>query len=148
MRYAWEALLIILGLGCATPNGPNTLHWQPARPVPKWPADSRFWEPSDLEKSRAVEVARWHATQKLAISETAIAPMEIEFFASFWKRASKEGGPFEGAPFVVVGFFDPQQFPRNANGRRSWPLGGFPHYFSVTVDALRWKVISHYASDE
>jgi hypothetical protein len=52
----------------------------------------------------------------------------------------------EAGPTITVGFYDPEVYQPDADGRYPWPFGGAPHFFSITIDPVEWKVIGHYFS--
>ncbi len=47
---------------------------------------------------------------------------------------------------LTIAFFDPKAFPENGDGPSVWMDGGFPHFFTITVDMNTKEVIEHYAS--
>jgi hypothetical protein len=47
---------------------------------------------------------------------------------------------------LLISFYDPEVFQPLPSGHFGTMLGGFPSYFTVTVDVQTWQVVDHYAS--
>jgi hypothetical protein len=125
--------LTLLVSGCAFQKP-----WEAATSIPPASSGKTSWEPTDPEKFRAEGVARQFAHWHLSISGRLLVSMKTDFFCHFEA----------GKPIITVGFFDPRYFQPDSRGHFNHPLGGFPTYFSVDVDPIKWRVVSHYASPE
>jgi len=94
------------------------------------------WEPDARQASSAVSSAAEYAEERLAVNKSKLADME-----------TKTAGMFRNGRRVIhVEFYDPATFPDWE--RTAGVLGGFPNYFTVTVDAESQQVVRHYASRE
>ena len=138
MRFATPLLLFLL-CGCYRLRGPDTTAWPTATPhqMPT-PQGTKYWVPSALERKHGEELARWHARRRLRLSESQLSKMNTDFRA-FYNNEQ---------PVLTVGFFDPKYHKADDRGHYSWPLGGFPSFFSVDIDPKRWQTIGDYASPE
>jgi hypothetical protein len=132
---------LLLLCGCSSILEPNISYWKPAVAIPrKTSGSTKFWEPSDLDRRHAEDLARWYAINRLSVKVSQIRKMKTDCLP-FYKKEN---------PILVIGFFDPEYFTpiEGGGGHYSWPLGGFPAFFSVDVDPIKWRVIGHYASPE
>jgi hypothetical protein len=53
-----------------------------------------------------------------------------------------------GAQQLLIQFYDREVFHPLPSGGFEAMLGGFPSYFTITVDVQAWKGVHHYASPE
>lgn len=95
-----------------------------------------FWEPSSEQIEKAEVVA-----QKFAETELNV-PKDIR------KRAKSHSIGFyeDGRKIISIAFFDPEHFPNCENLVRV--LGGFPHYYTISIDSMKMKVVDSYACNE
>jgi hypothetical protein len=128
------ALLAIAFTGCAhTPKVVSS-----AEPIVWEKNSARRWIPSDSQKMHAEELARSYALKKLKISPEVLPTMKTDFLAT----------TSDGEPVLVVAFFDPRCHQPNSHGYYDWMFGGFPSFFTIYVDPVRWSVVDHYAEKE
>ncbi len=94
------------------------------------------WEPTSVQTLKAEEIAQRYAIDELGISETQLSRMKTEMTS--WKK--------DGTSLIYMQFFDPIHFPNweNIAGVR----GGFPAYFTISIDVESGCVIDHYASPQ
>jgi len=138
MQVAVLLVLLIL-CGCSTIQTPDTTSWKSANPIPMSTArGTKYWLPSDMDRRQAQDLARSYAQTHLRLKESQVRQMKNDFLAFYRKEQ----------PIIIVGFFDPRFHKPDDNGHYSWPLGGFPTFFSVDVDPINWKVVADYASPE
>lgn len=48
--------------------------------------------------------------------------------------------------YLMIAFFDSKRYPKKNERLSPWMLGGFPHFFTLTINMETKKVIKHYAS--
>jgi hypothetical protein len=90
------------------------------------------------DELRAERVARDYAVQFLRLSKSQVAKM----------KADLGGFSIDDGREMTIQFYDPKIIHPNADGF-IWAMdGGFPSYFSITVDVQKWQVVRHYASPE
>lgn len=95
----------------------------------------QYWEPSVGQTLKAEKTARRYAIAELGVSEKQVMKMETK--VTSWKT--------DEADIIGIGFYDPEHFP---NWGDISVLGGFPHYFRISVDSKTGTVVDHYASPE
>ena len=95
-----------------------------------------YWEPTVIEISKGEQIAKDYALKELDLSDTALLKMKTKIFA--WKENEVKN--------IKIDFYDVEFYPdwNKMSGLR----GGFPHYFSVYIDANNWIVTDHYACTE
>jgi len=101
------------------------------------PSKGQFWEPTAQEKSRAEQISRAYALSDLGLTTLQLKGMVAQF-TSWFENDS---------PIIYVQFFDPT-YRRPSPDLYEDMLGGFPTYFTVSVNAKSWTVVDHYASPE
>ena len=132
-RSTMRLLFLMLVLcGCAT--APKT-EWRVSQSEPR-NDDYRIWRPTAGECSRAEAAARLYAVPALRLSETHVAKMKADF----------TGIHRSGNRQLLIQFYDPERFQPLPSCGFEPMLGGFPSYFTVTVDVQIWTVVDHYAS--
>ena len=101
--------------------------------------DYRTWEPTSLQKSQAAQVTKTYAVDHLGLTTADLDKMVLQF----------AGGFQNGKMILRVDFFDPAYHePLPDIGLYETVRGGFPTYFSITVEPETWMVIAHYACEE
>jgi len=121
------ALLLIGVLGCKEKK-PTKIYTPENNP--------EFWTPTQKQISKAKEIASKYAVEKLKVSSKQMERMK--FNADGWLEDDRK--------ILYLQFFDPESYP-------DWEdiagmLGGFPSYFTISVDILNWTVVDHYACEE
>jgi hypothetical protein len=129
------AVVIIVLTGCSGIPKPNTASWDPA---PRDQSKGEFWNPTAEEKSRAVSLGRWFANKHLGLSKNDIEKMRTDFTG--WFRNDRT--------ILWIQFYDPEIHQPLPSGGFEAKSGGFPTYFTVSVDVENWIVVDHYASPE
>jgi len=94
------------------------------------------WDPTEEQLSLAEEIARKYALTELGLKEENLNHMKIQ--SRSWC--------IEGQEVVTFQFYDPEHFPDWEN--MAGVMGGFPYYFTITVDTNKGVVIKHYASTQ
>jgi hypothetical protein len=131
MRFVFLTLFLC---GCAAaPKAPAPSSQPVAQEV-----GYRFWSPTASERSRAEDIARRYAAPKLRLSEAHVAKMKTDSTGCY--RAGRRQ--------LFIQFYDPHVFQPLPSGGFEAMMGGFPSYFTVTVDVQDWAVVDHYASRE
>ena len=131
MRIVLIALLLS---GCTTAPTPDAASSQSGAPE----TDRRFWTATPTERSRAEDIARRYAVAALRLSQAHVAKMKTDC-SGHYKGAAKE---------LWIQFYDAEVFHPLPSGGFEAMVGGFPRYFTITVDVRAWKVVDHYASPE
>ena len=101
------------------------------------PSQAELWEPTDVIKAKAEQIGRSYALRKLDISKAQIDKMKPEFTG--WYK--------DGKQILWIQFYDPDIYQPLPEGLEAI-VGGFPTYFTISIDADSWKVVDHYASQE
>ncbi len=124
MRFFTTILIASLAAfgGCAQPRASQLAKYD--------------WQPTPEEVAGARKLAETFVTEHLDVARDELQMRKVSAF----------GMVRDGDRLIVLEFFDPQHFP-------DWEeiagvLGGFPWYFSVTVDLSRGEVVHHYASTQ
>jgi hypothetical protein len=140
-RFCMLARITILALllsGCSSPRNANTSALPSATPNPPSLAAAKFWTPSSFERSSAEGIASSYAFSDLGLSPEHIRKMNTNCIG--WHK--------DGRKELHIQFYDPDVFSPSADGFFEPMYGGFPSYFTVTVDVGKWRVVDHYASRE
>jgi len=128
-------LAVLLFAGCTTIPKPDSSAWPTST---RDSAKGQFWNPTAEEQSKAEELGRWFAYKHLGLSKTDIQKMRADFTGWF----------DNGKTILWVQFYDPAfHQPLSAGGLEGMD-GGFPTYFTVSVNVETWTVVDHYASEE
>ncbi|MBL7215898.1 MAG: hypothetical protein ISS71_09500 [Phycisphaerae bacterium] len=96
----------------------------------------KFWKPLPEQIQKAEIIAQKYAEIKLKV------PKDILERAKY----SAYGFYRDGRKIVYLEFFDPEFFPDWEN--KGGMLGGFPHYYCISVDCNKMKVVDSYACEE
>ena len=127
-------LMALVLCGCATPQAPDSGSPQLAAHV----GIQHSYSPTCSERSRAEAIARAFAMQTLGVSHDRVSRMRIH----------RSGGrEVSGNCLLYLQFYDPDVFQPMPSGGFVPVMGGFPDYFTVTVDVQSQTVVDHYASD-
>jgi hypothetical protein len=130
MKRTWSivtALACVLLGACVTRNAHTT-------------SDFRDVMPQEL--NRAVEVGKDFARTHLGLTKDALDKLTPDR-GMVMKKAGRDT--------ILLQFYDPTVFPAERHapqGRFIAMLGGFPSYFTVSIDAQTWQVVDHYACKE
>ena len=119
--------------GCASIPRPDTSTWAPSV---RDEANGEVWTPTSEEKIRADQLGRRFAYEDLGLSVSSINKMRSQFTGHFRS----------GKAVLYIQFYDPEYHRPLASGRIPSVWGGFPRYFTVSVDVEKWTVVEHYAS--
>lgn len=94
------------------------------------------WKPSVVQALKAEETAKKYALVELGVPDTQLSKMKTK--TTGWK--------IDATYVVKVSFYDTVHFPdwEENDGVR----GGFPYYFTITLDTETETVVGHYASPE
>ena len=134
MKY-WITVVMLVLAGCAGIPQPDTSSWLPTT---RDPAKGQFWDPTSEEQSRAEQLGRRFAYEKLGLSASDILKMRSDFIGWFEN----------GKTILHVQFYDPAYHQPLPDGGFEGMMGGFPTYFSVSVDVEEWEVVDYYADEE
>ena len=96
-----------------------------------------FWVPTKPEKARAETVGRAYGEKELALKPDQLEAMIMD--------ANPTGYYMNDMRVLLMQFYDPRVLHPDPHGVLPALRGGFPYYFTVTVDVSAWKVIRHYA---
>ena len=97
---------------------------------------NNFRQPTEEEHSRAVDVAFAFAEKDLGLFPEHLVKLSPDI-GSVWIK--------ENVIFLQI--FNPERFPSvSKSDHVGAMLGGFPDYFTVTIDLDNWEVVDHYAS--
>ena len=121
--------------GCAPPQAPDTSSWAPAAANP---SNGKYWEPSPDQKAKAELLGRWFASNDLGLTHSEVRKVRADFMGTFEDEN----------PIIWIQFYDPAHYKPLPDGHLEAVFGGFPTYFTVSVDAQKWRVVDHYAADE
>lgn len=138
VMFARFTILALLLCGCSSLAKPNTASWPSAARDSSTLREGKFWTPTVVERARAEQLARWYATRHLELPPGTVSKMKTD--CTGWHE--------HGLTELCVRFFDPQAFDANTDFSTILVDGGFPTYFTVTVDVGSWRVVDHYASRE
>jgi hypothetical protein len=93
------------------------------------------WKPTDDQVNHAEQVARSFALDTFKLDRSFVESM----------RVLSSGRTHEGNQIIYLRFYHPQHF----NSKETAIVeGGFPYYFTISVDIESWKVVDSYASPE
>lgn len=140
MLYRFIFIIILLLNGCSYSTKPNTSSWYPVVRTPESLERGMYWTPTEEEKSRAEQLARWYASNRMSLK---LPQEKVEKM-----RTNFRGRVKYGKLAISIDFYDPEVYQPNEDGQFEIMLGGFPSYFSVTVDVEAWRVVDEYASPE
>lgn len=101
------------------------------------PSQAELWEPTDAIKAKAEQIGRSYALHILDISKAQLDKMKPEFTG--WYK--------DGKQILWIQFYDPDIHQPLPEGLEVI-VGGFPTYFTISIDADSWEVVDHYASQE
>lgn len=102
-------------------------------------AGSSFWEPTQTQIAQAEKVARIFASEELDLSRHQLAKMKVD----------PTGIKKNGRNIIWLQFYDPDYHqPLENIGKLEAVSGGFPTYFTVSVETGTWRIVNHYASME
>ena len=122
MKVAYLIIIICL-LGC--------IHSQEA--------DYLFWEPTQAQVAQAEKVARVFASERLNLSKRQLFKMKVD----------PTGIIDKGKNIIWLQFYDPEYHqPIGDTGKLEAVTGGFPTYFTVSVETHTWRIVDHYSSME
>ena len=93
---------------------------------------------SPTEEAKAERLGCWFAYQHLGLSKRDIRRMKTDFIG--WFR--------DGRSILYVQFYDPAFHQPLPSGAFEGMEGGFPTYFTVSVEVENWAVVDHYESPE
>ena len=96
----------------------------------------KFWEPLSEQIQKAQVVAEQYAETELKVPKNIITRVKYSV-VGFYK---------DGKRIIYMQFYDPEEYPDWEN--ETGILGGFPHYYTVSVDSRKMKVVDSYAADE
>ena len=122
----------------SSPQKPDTASWPSAARNPSTLEHGKYWTPTIVERARGEQLARWYACRQLALSSGQVSKMKTDCIG--WHKNERTE--------LYVRFFDPKAFGANTDFSAIAVDGGFPGYFSVTVDVGSWRVVDHYAERE
>jgi len=113
-------LIVLLIVGC---QGKSLLQQQP-------------WSAEPIQIIKAKDIAEEYAVTELRLSNLQLSKMKTKSIS--WKEGEMD--------VIQIYFYNP-------NHHQNWkdmPLlrGGFPDYFTISVDVNSETVINHYASEE
>jgi hypothetical protein len=140
MLYRFTFILILLLSGCSFYTKPDTSSWPSVVRTPESLERGKFWTPTEEEKSRAEQLARWYATNRMRLK---LPQEQVEKMRTDYMGTSRYG-----KLVMIIQFYDPKVYQPNKDGFFESMFGGFPSYFSVTVDVETWRVVDDYASPE
>ena len=111
----------------------------------QWPSPDAYVEAMEKElirhETNALQAITSKAESSLPIPDKlTIGRMPFDSY-----RRRVWGHYSDGKRIISIDFFDPEHFPKYET---LFVLGGFPHYFSLSVDWNSKKVIKHYAEEE
>ena len=126
--YQWTAVLLSVTMGaCATRTSQTT---------------GEFRAPTPQEWNKAVETGRSFALADLGLTQEALGKLKADR-GVVWKRGGRD--------ILHLQFYDPEIFPEDRyaqDGLFEAMMGGFPSYFSVSIDVQTGQVVDHYACEE
>jgi hypothetical protein len=99
-------------------------------------ADDGLWNPSTKQIEEAKIVALKYAEKELEVPKDILKRVKCSAYG-FYKNGNK---------IIYMEFHDPQFFPNWEN--MAGVLGGFPHYYTISIDSKKIKVVDSYASPE
>ena len=132
---------ILLICGCTTvPKSdvipkPDATLWKSS---PHDPAKGAYWTPNDVEKLQGEQLGRWYASQKLGVSNFQLAKLKAQYTG--WFR--------DGKTILWIQFYDPAVFKPLSSGGVEAVAGGFPSYFTISIDTAKWLVVGDYSCSE
>jgi len=88
-------------------------------------------------EAKGEQIGRSYAFRQLGLSKSQLEKMKSDF----------TGCIRNGKRTLWIQFYDPSFHPPLPEGLEAI-LGGFPTYFTVSIDMDTWTVINHYASPE
>jgi hypothetical protein len=140
MLYRFTFILILLLSGCSFYTKPDTSSWPSVVRTPESLERGQYWTPTEEEKSRAEQLARWYASNRmrLKLPQEKVEKMKTDYM----------GYISYGKLVIYFKFYDPEVFQPDESGHFETMLGGFPSFFTVTVDVEAWCVVDDYASPE
>lgn len=94
------------------------------------------WEPTDVQILKAEEIAKTYAVVELNVSDTQLLKMKTK--ATPWTE--------DAVDIIIISFYDTEHFPnwKDLHGVD----GGFPHYFTVSINIKTEAVVDFYACTE
>ena len=95
-----------------------------------------YWEPSSEQIVKAEVVAQEYAEVELKVPKDILGRV----------KSSVTGFYQDGNKIIYMEFFDPNFFPNWED--MGGMLGGFPHYYCISIDFEKMKVVGSYASSE
>ena len=125
---------------CSYSTKPDTSSWPPVVRTPESIERGKYWTPTEEEQSRAEQLARWYASNRMSLK---LSQEKVEKMKTYYT-----GRVEYGKLIIDIDFYDPEVFQPDESGHFETMLGGFPSYFSVTVDVEAWRVVDDYASPE
>jgi hypothetical protein len=93
-----------------------------------------FWSPTEAQITQAKAIAEPFIASRLRITAEEQRRRVVKAY----------GFTDDGKRVLHLEYFDPTVFP--SEEVRGPMMGGFPAYFTISVDSERWVVIDHYAS--
>ena len=81
-------------------------------------------------------VPSFETPAELSIQRIPLQSYRREYLGTYEKEERK----------LTIAFFDPKQFPKKDNDPSAWMMGGFPHFFTITINMNANEVNEHYAS--
>lgn len=108
-------------------------------------ADRLRWVPSREQSERAVAIADSFVLEGHLSNASGLEPLSGDQFVLMEKQISglRQNS---GALWIRVDYFDPAHFPKVPGRTRVPVVGGYPAFFSVSIDAERWSIAQHEAS--
>ena len=98
--------------------------------------NDEFWEPLPEQIEKAEVVAQKFAETELKVPKDILERVKYSAYG-FYR---------DGRKIVYMEFFDPKFFPNWED--QAGVLGGFPHYYSISIDSKKMKVVDSYACEE
>lgn len=137
LKILFFTLLVLISCSCSFLNRPE---WPPVVRAPETIESGKYWTPTEEDRSRAEQLARRYASRRMSLKVPQKKIEEMKTDHTGWLK--------DGKLVIFIQFYDPKVYQPNKDGFFEIMLGGFPNYFTVTVDVEDWRVVDEYASPE